>query len=217
MKISRLGLLIFFLIIGMYSCGPSVTVTDSWHAPDIAKSKSDNFLVMARVDDMPGRQRFEQEIAGKLRAGGMTAFESYIKYPDLSLNTKMTPAEIDDLEETFAKDGINGIVLTVIKDMKTEVKTTSSGGYHGGYYPYFDGYYGSFYSPYGNGGSYIPASQRTYESDIYKLETVVFDLNRKGDQMVAIVTMSITDPKSASEVAPKYSEKLAKEFETKKK
>ena len=54
--------------------------------------------------------------------------------------------------QKLSKDGINGIVLTVIKDMKTEIKTTTTGGYHGGYYPHFGGYYGAYYSPYGYGG-----------------------------------------------------------------
>lgn len=199
------------------SCGPSVTVVDSWKTPDIIDTKSDHFLVMARVDDLPGRQRFEQEIANRLREGGMDAVESYIKYPELNLNLKMDPAQIDELEKKLSKDGINGIVLTVIKDMKTEIKTTSTGGYHGGYYPHFGGYYGAYYSPYGYGGAYTSASSRTYESDIYKLETVVFDLDRTGDQMIAVISVNVTDPKSVSEVAPKYSEQLAKQFKDGKK
>lgn len=203
--------LVFSFLI--FSCGPSVSVTDSWKAPDISDSRSDHFLVMARVDDMVGRQRFEQEIANKLREGGMDAAESYLRFPELNLNTKMSPAEIDQLEEKLAREGINGIVLTVIKDVKTEVRTTSSGGYHAGYYPYFDGYYGAYYSPYGFSGSYVPASSRTYESEIYKLETVIFDLDRKGDQMIGIVSVNITDPKSASEVAAKYADKVSKQFE----
>lgn len=199
------------------SCGPSVNVVDSWKSPDILETKSDHFLVMARVDDMVGRQRFEQEIANRLREGGMDAVESYKKYPNLDLNLKMDPAQIDELESKLSKDGINGIVLTVIKDMKTEINTTTTGGYQGGYYPHFGGYYGAYYSPYGYGGGYSSASSRTYESDIYKLETVVFDLDRTGDQMVAVISVNITNPKSASEVAPKYSEQLAKQFKESKK
>lgn len=210
-------LMIFGALVFMISCGPSVTVTDSWHVADIAESKTDHFVVMARVDDVVGRQRFEQEIVKQLKAGGVDAVESYKKYPDLNLNLKMTPDQIDELETMFRKEDINGIVLTVIKDMKTEIKTTSTGGYSGGYYPQFGGYYGSYYSPYGYGGAYTSASSRTYESDIYKLETVVFDLDRKGDQMIAVISVNITDPKSASEVAPKYAEKLAKEFEDRQK
>ena len=211
------SLMTFFgAILILISCGPSVSVTDSWHAPDISESKSDHFVVMARVDDVVGRQRFEQEIVKQLKAGGVDAVESYKKFPNLNLNLKMTPDQIDALVADLSKEGINGIVLTVIKDMKTEINTTTSGGYTGGYYGGFHGYYGSYYSPYGYGGSYMPSSSRTYESDIYKLETVVFDLDRPGDQMIAVISINITDPKSASEVAPKYSEKLAKEFEDKK-
>ena len=211
------SLMTFFgAILILISCGPSVSVTDSWHAPDISESKSDHFVVMARVDDVVGRQRFEQEIVKQLKAGGVDAVESYKKFPNLNLNLKMTPDQIDELVADLSKEGINGIVLTVIKDMKTEINTTTSGGYAGGYYGGFNGYYGSYYSPYGYGGSYMPSSSRTYESDIYKLETVVFDLDRPGDQMIAVISINITDPKSASEVAPKYSEKLAKEFEDKK-
>ena len=146
----------FFLtiVILTVSCGPSVNVVDSWKAPDIMETKSDHFLVMARVDDMVGRQRFEQEIANRLRESGMDAVESYKKYPNLDLNLKMDPAQIDELESKLSKDGINGIVLTVIKDMKTEINTTTTGGYHSGYYPHFGGYYGAYYSPYGYGGGY---------------------------------------------------------------
>jgi len=212
------GLSAFLVLLLIFvSCGPSVTVTDSWKAPDISESKSDHFLVMARVDDVVGRQRFEQEIVKQLKARGVDAVESYKKFPELNLNLKMTPAQIDGLVAEFSKEGINAIVLTVIKDMKTEIKTTSSGGYSGGYYGGFNGYYGSYYSPYGYGGSYVPSSSRTYESDIYKLESVVFDLDRPGDQMVAVISVNITDPKSASEVAPKFAEKLAKQFDEKNK
>lgn len=207
------SVLVFFgLALFIASCGPSVTVTDSWKAPDIAESKTDDFVVMARVDDVVGRQRFEQEIVKQLKSRGVDAVESYKRYPELNLNLKMTPDQIDELEKQLSKDGINGIVLTVIKDTKTEIKTTSS-GYSGGHYPYFGGYYGSYYSPYGYGGGYVSSSSRTYESEIYKLETVVFDLDRKGDQMVAVISVNITDPKTASEAAPKYAEKLAKQFD----
>ena len=217
MKKVKYILTLSFIALTIISCGPSVTVTDSWKAPDIAESKTDHFVVMARVDDVVGRQRFEQEIVKQLKARGVDAVASYIKFPELNLNLKMTPDQIDGLVDELAKEGINGIVLTVIKDMKTEVKTTTSGGYSGGYYGGFNGYYGSYYSPYGYGGSYVPASSRTYESDIYKLESVIFDLDRPGDQMVAVISVNITDPKSASEVAPKYAEKLAKQFDVKNK
>ena len=211
-----------FVVMFTVSCGPSIKVTDTWQAPDIKNAKSDKFLVMARVDDMVGRQRFESEIVLKLRKEGIQSVESYKQYPSINLNQKVSESDIEQFVAQLKKDGFQGVVLTVIKDVKKEVKTSSSGGYMaGGYYPDaygyygdFDYYYGSYYSPYGVGGTYVPSSQRTYESEIYKLETVVYELNRPAkQQLVAVVSVDITDPKSASAIAPDYATKVVGSFD----
>ncbi len=118
--------------------------------------------------------------------------------------------------------GFDAVVLTVLRDKKKEVVSSETGGYTtGGYYPsyygpYYGGfgmYYGSVYSPYGYGygGTYVPSETRTYTSETYVLETVVYDLKRpNGKQLVAVVSTEITDPKSASEIAPKYADAIAK-------
>ena len=81
-------------------------------------------------------------------------------------------------------------------------------------YGYFGDYFGSVYSPYGYSGAYIPVSQRTYTSETYHLETVAYDLEReRNKQLIAAVTVDITDPKSAAEVAPKYADKVFAQFE----
>ncbi len=206
----------------LLGCGASVKVTDSWKADDIDDSKSDKFVVMTRVDDMVTRQRFESEITNQLTALGVDAVESFKSHPGLNLNQKMSQAEIDVVEKMFLDKGINGIILTVVKDKTEKLVTSTSGGYYtgGGYYPSayvgygaFDGYYGAYYSPYGMGGTYIPPTQRTYTSETYKLETVIYDLNREHDrQLMAVVSVDITDPKSASKVAPAYAQKVIDQF-----
>ena len=223
MKIRPIRFTLIILILTIFmSCGTSVKVTDSWEADDIQDSKDDNYLVIARVDDMPGRQQFEQEIASRLREGGMSAIESYKKYPSLNILLQLDEQQIEQWIESIRNEGINGIVLTVIKDEKQETRTSSSGVYVGaGYYPsiydgygYFGDYYGSYFSPYGYHGAYIPASQRTYTSDIYYLETVAYDLKRdKGQQLIAVVSVNITDPDSAATVAEKYAEKIFAAFD----
>lgn len=211
-----------FLLLILFGCGTSVKVTDSWEADDIQDSKDDNYLVIARVDDMAGRQQFEQEIATRLREGGMNAVESYKKYPSLNILEQLNEEQIELWIASIRNEGINGIVLTVIKDERQETRTSSSGiGVGVGYYPaiydsygYFGDYYGSYFSPYGYRGVYLPASQRTYTSDIYQLETVAYDLKReKGKQLIAVVTTNITDPDSASQVAEKYADKIFARFE----
>ncbi|MEC3908757.1 hypothetical protein VOI54_17145 [Tamlana sp. 2201CG12-4] len=212
---------IILLTVIFYNCGPSIRVIDTWKAPDISSVKSDKILVMARMDDLASRQLFEQEIANKLQKNGMNAIASYVQYPSIKLNKKVSDDEIGNQVSKLKKDGFEAIVLTVVKDVKTEVITSETGGYvAGGYYPLhyghyggFGRYYGTFYSPYGIGGTYMPRSQRTYESDIYKLETVIYDLDRDDNkQLVAVVSSKITDPASASAVAGPYAKKVLGQF-----
>lgn len=217
-------LLVFsLLVMAAVSCG-SVKVTDSWKADDIDEVADEKILVITRTDDMVSRQRFEQEIAERLRAGGIDATESYKKFPSMKHNQKRSEEEINQLVQIIKNEGFDGIVLTVLKDKSTQVVTSESGGYvaggyypsyYGGYYGGFGGYYGSVYSPYGYGygGAYVPSEKRTYTSDTYMLETVVYNLQKeKGKQLVAVVSVDVTDPSSASKVAPEYADKVLKQF-----
>lgn len=217
----KLTILSALFALVLISCGPSIKVTDTWKAPDINNIKQDKILVIARMDDLASRQLFEQEIVSALKGTGVNAVASYIAYPNTTVNKKMDEAEVNEHIAQFKGDGYEAVALTVVKDIKTEINTQESGGYvSGGYYPgfyggygRFGGYYGSIYSPYGMGGTYVPSSQRTYESDIYKLETVVYDLKRNDNkQLVAVVASEITDPDSASGIAKPYAEKVLGQF-----
>lgn len=223
----RLQLVSVFLIaVAFYSCGPSIKVTNTWTAPDTVSMRGETFLVIARMDDLASRQLFEQEIVSRMKGEGINATSSYTKYPKIKQNQKVTKDQISNYMAAIKKDGFDAIVLTVVKDVKTEVITQETGGYStGGYYPsYYRGYggfgnyYGSFYSPYGYGGSYVPREQRTYESEIYNLETVIYDLDKdENRQLVAVVSSSITDPGSASAIAAPYAKKVSAQFKEKKK
>ncbi len=204
-----------------YSCGPSIKVTETWKAPDLSAVKKSKVLVMARLDDLASRQLFEQEITKQLSASGFKAVPSYVEYPDLKLNKKMDSVEVDSHVAKFKNDGFGAVVLTVIKDVNTDIRTEDSGGYSvGGYYPYaysgyggFGNYYGGVYTPYSSEGYYVPRSERTYESDIYKLETVVYAINRsEKKQLVGVVASQIKDPGSASDVAEPYAKKVLAQF-----
>jgi hypothetical protein len=217
-------LILAILVTILSSCGASVKVTDSWKADNINSLSGAKILVIARSDDMLSRQRFEQEIADKLRAGGVDATESYKKFPALKHNTKQTEEHIDEVISIIKNEGFKGVVLTVLKDKSKEIVTSQTGGYtaagyypphYGGFYGGFGGYYGSVYSPYGYGygGVYVPSETRTYTSETYSLETVIYNLDLEpGKQLLGVISIDITDPKSASKVAPKYAEKVAQQL-----
>ena len=214
-------LLTLALIFG--SCS-GIKVVDSWKGDEIGDLKDEKILVIARSDDMVGRQRFEQEIADRLRAAGIDATESYKKFPSMKQNQELTEEQIAQRIQIIKNEGFNGVVLTVLKDMSKEVVTSETGGYvsggyypsyYGGYYGGFGGYYGRVYSPYGYGygGSYVPSETRTYTSETYSLETVMYDLNKEpGKQLQGVISIDITDPKSASKVAPQYADAVAKQL-----
>lgn len=227
MKKIKQFLMLAIVALTFSNCGTSVKVTDAWKADNISSLKGAKILVIARADDMVSRQRFEQEIAERLRAGGIDATESYKKFPGMKQNIKRTEEDIKQAVQIIKNEGFKGVVLTVLKDKTKEIVTSETGGYmsggyypshYGGYYGGFGGYYGHSYSPYGYGygGAYVPSESRTYTSETYILETVIYNLDlEKGKQLVSVVSVNITDPKSASEVAPKYADKVLNALKTK--
>ena len=221
MKNMKFIVSLFITALIVVSCS-GVKIVDSWKGDEIGDLADANILVIARTDDMAARQRFEQEIADRLRAGGISATESYKKFPAMKHNLKQTEEEIAQKVQIIKNEGYRGVVLTVLKDMSKEIVTSETGGYvsggyypsyYGGYYGGFGGYYGRVYSPYGYGygGTYVPSETRTYTSETYNLETVIYDLEQPdGQQLQGVIAIDITDPKSATKVAPKYADAVAK-------
>ena len=211
------------LVLVLGSCS-GIKVVDSWKADNIGTLSGAKILVIGRSDDMVGRQRFEQEIAERFRADGVDAVESYKKFPAMKQNQELSEEQIAQRVQIIKNEGFKGVVLTVLKDMSKEIVTSETGGYvsggyypsyYGGYYGGFGGYYGRVYSPYGYGygGTYVPSETRTYTSETYSLETVIYNLDLEpGKQLLGVVAIDITDPKSASKVAPKYADAVAKQL-----
>ena len=65
MKRFRQFIMIAAVVLMAASCS-SIKVVDSWKADEIETLSGAKILVIARSDDMVGRQRFEQEIAERL-------------------------------------------------------------------------------------------------------------------------------------------------------
>ncbi len=227
----KLSLFLVLATVLIASSCSGVKVTDSWKADGIGDLTNEKILVIARTDDNVGRQRFEQEIASRLRENGFSdVTESYMKFPSTPHNKKRTKEETDKVISIIQAEGFNIVVLTVLRDKSSELVTSQTGGYttggvyggmgygmggmgYGGYYGGMGGYYGSVYSPYGYGygGAYVPSETRTYTSDTYALETVAYDLRKDKDkQLLGVVSVDVTDPKSVSKIAPQYAEAVTK-------
>lgn len=205
----------------------STKVLDSWKAEDSVVNlfKQKNVLVIARTANNQGRLAFEIELTKALREKGLKVTESYRKAPKIYPNREISEERVELIKSLLESEGYNAVVLTVIKDKSQTVRTSSDGVYVGASYNgYYPGYYGGFYNyygyPYASGsyynsfGGYIPTSTSTYVETKYVLETVAYNLDEETDnQLVAVVTTSLDDPKEAYKAAEKYVKAIMESLE----
>jgi hypothetical protein len=196
----------------------STKVIDAWKAEqsvvDLFKEKK--VIVIARTANNQARLAFESTLANELRSRGINAIESFSKAPKIYPNKEMSEERVAFIKSLMESEGINAVVLTVIKDKQETVRTSTSGIYVGASYSsYYPAYYGGFYNyytqPYAYGsyydsfGGYIPTGSSTYVETKYVLETVAYNLDEPTEkQLVAVVTTSLDDPKEAYKTAEKY-------------
>ncbi|WP_296317005.1 hypothetical protein [Winogradskyella sp. UBA3174] len=228
-KIKQIAVLVIISLF-FQNCS-STKVQDAWKAePSVVEIfKQKNVLVIARTSDNPARLAFEQEIVKALGERGIKATGSYSKAPKIHPNREMSDERLNFIKSLMKSEGFDAVVLTVIKDKQVTKRVTTNGIYfgasYGNYYPsYYGGFYNYFSYPYAYGsyydsfGGYIPTSTSTSYSTKYVLETVAYNLDEiEENQLVAVVTISLDNPKDAYKTAGKYVELMMENLETPKK
>ena len=222
---NKIILIVISSILLFQACS-SVKVVNAWKADQeaISNFKKRNILVIARTNNEKARIAFEMEIANQLRAKGFKAIESYSKAPQIN-KPEITEERIALIRELMGYEGLDGVVITVVKDKQQTTTTRSNGIYMGASYSnFYPGYYGSFYNyysyPYAYGsyydsfGGYIPMGSSTSTNTKYVLETVAYNLNTSNeDQIIAVVTTNLDNPKDAYKTAKKYVDEMMKGLE----
>ncbi|TYA59044.1 hypothetical protein [Formosa maritima] len=212
-----------FLII-VSSCS-SIKVVDAWKSETASSVKDNNILVIARTQDKQARIAFEQAMANQMRSNGIKATESFRKFPNMLPDEKLSEEKLKNFEAFLNNEGFDGIVLTVVKDMRESTQTTEQGGYYAGasyssLYPgyYYGGFYGYYAHPmsYSTFGSYTPSTYTTTTVKTYIVETVIYDLAQPEDkQLAAVVTSQIEDPQDVTKNAEEYTKKVAESLNDK--
>ena len=215
------------LIIIVSSCS-SIKVVDSWKSETASSIKDNNVLVIARTQDKQARIAFEQAMSNQMRSNGIKATESFRKFPNMLPDDKLSEEKLKNFRAFLDNEGYNGIVVTVVKDMRESTQTSESGGYYagasygygyGGFYPsYYGGFYGYYAHPmsYSTYGSYTPSTYTTTTTKTYIVETVVYDLEQEADkQLVAVVTSQIEDPQDMTKNAEEYTKKVSESLNDK--
>ena len=215
------SLVLFTALFLLNSCN-SVKVLGSWKSEDTKPLDGKNYLVITRTTNLMARVPLEKEIAAQMRTKGVNVTESYKQFPTLNPNAEMTKERMDNIRLILDAEGYDGIVLTVLKD-KQSYTTVSE--YGGGYYagmPYsamYPSYYGGFYGYYSHPmsfstyGSISSPSYSVTKSTTYILETVFYDMSLpEKDQIFAVVTTKVKDPKNLDKMATKYVAEIVKDF-----
>jgi hypothetical protein len=197
----------------------SVKVLNTWKADNASDVKDNNILVIGRTNDKAARIAFENEIVAQLTEKGIKATASFTQFPKLNPDEEVTDEKAEQIKTMLDNAGYNGVVLTVIKDTQELEKTVSDANYYAGsnvygFYPrYYVGFRRYYYNPmsYSTFGNSIEETSTTYLSKTYILETVVYNLDEPEEQqLVAVVTSKIEEPKSASKSAKQYANAIAK-------
>lgn len=212
--------LLLFVITAFSSCS-SVKVVDAWKSTNVEGFKDNNILVVARTHNLEVRKAFEQKITDKLLERGFNATPSYLKFPKLRPNVKLTEERKEEIKNLLQKEGFNGVVLSVLKDYKERTRTIGEGAYEAsvnyGYtdWPTYVGY--GFYTYYAHPLSYsteyveVAAAEVTLTSKLYVLETVAYDLDQpEKKQLVALINAAVENPETMKELADNYGDAIAK-------
>lgn len=217
MKKSTSILILFLVLINLVGCS-SIKVSDVWKSEKFEDIKDNKVLVIARTANVQARLSFEQELKEQLEKNGVIASTSSSKLPtNIKVEKKISQDEIMALRDFLKNEAYDGVVLSVIKDVKETTRTVTEGGYYAGatlprYYPYYyTGFFSYYYNPlsYSSFGTYVEPSSTTYSYKTYIVETVVYDLNQKeGEQLLAVITASIEDPYNIEKFAKSYAKKL---------
>jgi len=213
------------LITTLLACSSSFEINDKWKNDNFKDLKGKKVLVVYKTENTITKQRFENDLAERLRSVGVDATAAHKAFPKLIQHKQVrNEEEMAVVIKKITDAGYHGVVLTTLKDQSQQTEATTTGGYstggYGGYYPSyyggFGGYYGRVYGyGYGYGGvsMYVPQETTTRVVDVYLFETVIYDLDLgDAEQLVGVLSVKLTDPESYSKVASKYTKAVAAEF-----
>lgn len=218
-----------YILIALFfaNCVSVVEVSDEWQSEKYNTLANQKVLVINKTTDKIAKDRFEKDMAERLRKAGVDAVESHVAFPEMEVKER-SEEEVEALVKTIADKGYKGVVVTKIKNKIKQSESATVGGYDKDVvtgegmgvtiYNYNYHYYGfgSFYGAAYNsdlGSMYIEEETRTNSYNVYVLETVTYNISfEKEEQLVGVLTATITDPTSYEEVADKYTKLIRKQF-----
>lgn len=180
MKMAPLVVLTLLLV----SCA-TVSVVDTWRAPDLAGRKFHKLLVVNVTKNNPTRYVNEDVLAAELTAHGVTAVPSH------TLLANAYGPDRKALARAVTASGADGVltIQLVNREQRTDVEPGYTSGYPG-YWPPADYYNWDLYNYYGSGIFYEPPVVRVY--DVATIQVSLFDA--ATSRLLWAVTTETSEP-----------------------
>ncbi|MFK2819259.1 hypothetical protein U0L90_03960 [Flavobacteriaceae sp. LMIT009] len=213
LKYIGLVLTVFTLV----GCSSTVKVSDTWKDVKLTDVREKKVMVISKTEDIIVREQMERDMVEGLKNEGVESISSITKFPSLSSDKKLSKEEISELKGELQNEGIELVLLSVLKDVQEYTKTTTSGtGYTVSTGPVFyrRGYYRSFYRFYGdfyyNSGT---ETSVTSQGKKYIIETIIYDLTQpEQNQLMSVITTTIDNPETLGTTSEDFSKKVIKEL-----
>lgn len=226
-KYSQIFIITLLFIVS--SCA-SVKVVDTWKSDDFSALANEKIVVVAKAKDINSVNAKERElsnsleidIANRLRAKGVNAVESHLKYPDLMTKTLKSDEDYDDVMQQIKSDNIKGILVTALKDIEVKTKIITERGSAAYAMPVNRAFIS--FRAYNMDLNYLssppalpplerPEQTTVLKSKTYFLEAVVYDISLAEEkQLVGVIQADVTDPENSEDVVKGFSKIVAKQF-----
>jgi hypothetical protein len=212
--IKTLGILT--LTLAFSSCS-TVKVANTWKDVKTSSINEKNVLVINKTDNDIARIQFETDMVNNLISNGIKATESFKVFPEINGSEKLNEEQLECIKEDLKSNGVDVVLLTVLKETQDYEKTTTTGGsyymithpvYYGrGYHRGIYRYYNTFYV------NSEPITSVTSNGKKYILETITYDLTQPKDkQLLSVITTEIDNPETLETTSKDFSKKVIKEL-----
>lgn len=173
---NSLNTLVAIASLGLFACGPSTTVEQTWTTPTV-RSQAPLLRVVTVFfsDNVTIRRAGEDQLARDLIARGVQATPSYAVLEEGELH------DHDAVRSKLLKLGYDGIVTMRIVDRYQELEYVP---------PTFDGYWGYSYPYFYSPGFYSPGYM--YTETIVRVETSAYSL-RTNQLVWSALTRTVGD------------------------
>ncbi|SKC02316.1 hypothetical protein SAMN05660841_03703 [Sphingobacterium nematocida] len=162
----------FVTLLLFCQCASSSIITGSWTAPSVSNLKYKKVFVAALTENVPARQKVEDEIANSIQMLGTNTVKSIEVFPpDFNkLGSKRSDLALKRIAETNSDAILTIALLDKTSESRYVPNTTMYPVSRFGYYGTFGGYYDFWYGNY-NDGYYTTDKTYYLEANLYDVKT----------------------------------------------